>query len=179
MKNRRILITLLFILTLGACAKPADMRTGAPLSLADFTENSVSVHIALEMDSTGQAWLAGTFTPQREGFHLYSMTLPPNGINGEGRPTRVELAADSKMKVTGDLRESAYAEVSSMGPGTLLVYPAGPVTLSLPVSLPEGQGWVDDHVSVTYEACSDMTCLTPVTGKVVDVRIPSAGMIKP
>lgn len=178
-KSRHILLVLVIISFLGGCAKRADLQAGASLALADAAENDVSVHLALEVDRTGQVWLAGTFTPLREGYHLYSMTLPRKGLNGEGRPTRLELGIDSKMKAVGEVVESLSAEVSPMGPGTLLVYPAGPVTLSLPVSLPEGKGWVDDQVSITYEACSDMTCLTPVEGKVVAVRIPSSGLIDP
>ena len=64
-----------------------------------------------------------------------------------------------------------------MGSDALLVYPAGPVTLSLPVILPEGKGWVQEQVSITYEACSDMTCLTPVIDKLVPVRVPEASLV--
>jgi hypothetical protein len=173
----RIILSLIITIILGACAKRATLQADTPLGLADVTQNFVSVHLALEVDRTGQVWLAGTFTPQKDGYHLYSMTLPRNGLNGEGRPTRLELGIDSKMKAVGDVVESVSAEVASMGPGTLLVYPAGPVTLRLPISLPQGKAWVDDQVSITYEACSDMSCLTPVEGKVVAVRVPTVGMI--
>jgi hypothetical protein len=106
------------------------------------------------------------------------MTLPTDGINGEGRPTRVEILAGSKIKMTGDVIESAYPEVAAIGPLSLLVYPAGPVTLSLPVALPPGNKWISEQVSITYEACSKLSCMRPVIGKLVPLRVPSAGLLK-
>jgi hypothetical protein len=60
----------------------------------------------------------------------------------------------------------------------LLVYPEGPVTLRLPILLPEGEGWFDEQVSVTFMACSDGTCCPPVVGKLVTVRVPGAQEIE-
>ena len=54
-------------------------------ALASFTENGVTVAIALENDSSGQAWLVGTFTPVQEHFHLYSKDLPKDGIRAQVR----------------------------------------------------------------------------------------------
>ena len=82
------------------------------------------------------------------------------------------------MRVVGALTANVNDEVSSMGMDALLVYPAGPVTLKLPVSLPAGRGWYTDQVSVTYESCSQATCKTPVVGKLVRVLIPRQGQLQ-
>jgi hypothetical protein len=172
MKVNRIL--LLIVAFLASCGSSIDLKTGAPFQLASSTENGVNVKIALLKNSAGQVFLAATFTPQLAGFHLYSMSLP---LDGEGRPTLLELPPGSALKVVGGVIESAHSEVSSMGSDALLVYPAGPVTLSLPVVLPDGKVWVQERVLVTYEACSDMTCLTPVVGKLIRIRVPEAGLV--
>lgn len=83
------------------------------------------------------------------------------------------------MHSDGILTASPEDEVTNMGMDGLLVYPAGPVTLRLQVSLPEGSGWYDDQVSVTYEACSQTTCLTPVIGKLVAVQVPGSEGVQP
>ena len=49
----------------------------------------------------------------------------------------------------------------------LLVYPLGPVTLSLPIDLPPGADWMEDELSITYMACSANQCKPPVEGKIV------------
>ena len=166
-------IYMLFTLLVVSCGSRPDLKPSFPLTLASFTENGVTVNIALMQATNRLFFLAATFIPGQAGFHLYSKNLP---LDGEGRPTLVEIPSGSTLKVAGDLIDSADAEVSSMGPGTLLVYPAGPVTLSLPVTLPAGKGWAQEQVSVTYEACSDMTCLTPVVGKLVPIRLPEASL---
>ena len=167
-------VYILFTFLAVSCGYNPDLKTSFPLALASYIENGVTVNIALVQDTNRQFLLAATFIPAQAGFHLYSKNLP---LNGEGRPTLLEVPDRSTLKVAGDLTESADAEVSSMGPGTLLVYPAGPVTLSLPVTLPAGKGWAQERVSITYEACSDMTCLTPVVGKLVPIRVPEASLV--
>jgi hypothetical protein len=163
----------LFIL-LAACDSHLSLKPGTPLPLAISTENGVTVKISLVQDSTGQVFLAATFTPLQPGYHLYSKDL---ALAGEGRPTLLELPPDSRIKSVGDVIESESSEVSSMGSDALLVYPAGPVTLSLPIKLPQGRGWVQEQVSITYEACSDMTCLPPVMGKLIPTHIPEADLV--
>jgi hypothetical protein len=59
-----------------------------------------------------------------------------------------------------------------------MVYPRGPVTLSLPVELPPGAEWVEDELSVTYMACSSGQCKPPVVGKVIPIRIPGAQAVE-
>ncbi len=164
------LLIILFSVSRGACASTSSR----PISLASFTENNVQVSIDLERDAAGNYLLTGKFTPP-EGYHLYSKDIPLNGLHGLGRPTLLELTSNSLMKSTGDLTESVRAREPDFEPKQLLVYPSGPVTLRLPVELPAGNDWVNDEIEVTYMVCSDLQCKRPVEGKIISVRIPSAG----
>ena len=148
-------------------------RPVSPYQLAAFSQNYVAVKVFLQQDSNGRSFLSATFTPE-SGYHLYSKDIPREGVYGEGRPTLLELIPGSQMHPVGELIASAEAEVSDMGTDALLVYPAGPVTLRLQVSLPPGAGWYDDKVRITYMACSQSTCRPPVIGKQIPVRVPGA-----
>jgi hypothetical protein len=150
-----------------ACTPAAD----EPIALASFTENFVAVSISLEHDPAGNTLLSATFVPAA-GHHVYSKDIPVNGLEGLGRPTLLELAAGSRMIVAGELSESVAAQEPDFEPKELLVYPEGPVTLTLPVQLPAGSEWVDDQVKITYMACTPYQCKAPVEGKIVLVRIP-------
>jgi hypothetical protein len=166
-----IFALIVFLTICTSCtARPGGQVTW-PLHLANFSQNYVSVELSLEQDGSQKTFLVATFTPEN-GYHLYSKNIPRDGIYGQGRPTLLELTLKSEMIPVGDLIASAIEEVSNMGPDTLLVYPAGPVTLKLQVNLPAGTGLHDDVVSVTYEACSQTACRTPVIGKVLNVRVP-------
>ncbi|HLO31041.1 MAG TPA: protein-disulfide reductase DsbD domain-containing protein [Anaerolineales bacterium] len=164
---------MLFSLSSVSCA-PA---TNKPIPLASFSENYVNVSISLERNTGGESYLSGTFTPP-EGYHLYSKDIPMNGVDGLGRPTLLELTPESQMKVVGDLQESVEPEEPDFEPKELLVYPAGAVTLSLPVELPPGKGWTQAEVKITYMVCSANQCKPPVEGKLVSVRIPGAEMLE-
>jgi hypothetical protein len=168
---------LLLLWLAAACAPLPDPTPAAAYPLASFTESRVTVEIALEVDENGQTWLAAEFTPE-DGYHLYSMDLPRNGVDGVGRPTLLELVSGSRLAAAGSLTESVSA-VQDDGPAGLLVYPAGSVTLRLPVLLPSGKGWFDEQVSVTYMACRGSQCFRPVVGKLVPVRVPGEEEISP
>ena len=107
---------------------------------------------------------------------MYSKDIPITGVDGLGRPTLIELTANSQMKIVGELVESVPAEIPNFEPQELLVYPPGAVTLSLPVKLPAGNDWVEDVVKITYMSCSDTGCKPPVVGKLVSIRVPGADM---
>ena len=128
--------------------------------------------VRLQRATNGQVFLTATFTPLEAGFHLYSKDMPRNGVHGLGRPTLLELSPNSKMQGVGALTESAAAGVSNADPTGVLVYPEGPVTLSLRVNLPAGNGLITDEVSVTYMACSANGCKAPVMGKIIPVKVP-------
>ena len=141
------------------------------IPLANFTENSVAVFIQLEHKQDGSYRLSARFTPPA-GFHLYSKDIPRTGVDGLGRPTLLELPVGAKMQAAGPLTESVPAEIPAFEPKELLVYPAGPVTLILPVSLPENQtGATQDVLSVTYMACSKTNCKPPVVGKIISINV--------
>ncbi len=163
---------LLPLLLLCVSCTPAQHES---IALASFTKNDVSVSIVLGHDPNGGALLSATFTPS-EGHHLYSKDIPINGLEGLGRPTLLELTEKSQMTALGELSESVPAEEPDFEPKELLVYPAGAVTLSLPVQLPPGSNWIDDEIKITYMACSAYQCKPPVEGKIVQVRIPGAKM---
>ncbi len=144
-----------------------------PIPLASFSENDVSVSIALEQSSAGNYLLSATFTPP-DGYHLYSKDIPVRGINGIGRPTLLELTAQSQMKALGSLADSVPPEKFYFEHNEFQVYPLGAVILSLPIQLPPGRGWVNDELKLTFMACSSNLCKPPVEGKIVAIRVPEA-----
>ena len=176
MKRMFCFLLFIFALLLPACT---PSQVSLPLQLASFTESSVEVSIALEQDSSGQFFLATTFAPTDADMHLYSKDLPPEGQDDLGRPTLLELVPGSSLLAAGELTANIEPVTDPDDGYGLPLYPVGPVTLRLPVSLPDGDGWVDDQVSVTFMACSGYACRAPVIGKVIDIRIPSMGMLEP
>lgn len=173
MKLRLCLNVLLSTILLSAVSLSCAPASRGPLALASFTENYVGVSISLQRDPAGNAVLSATFTPS-DGHHLYSKDIPINGLDGLGRPTLLELTENSQITALGGLIESTQAQEPDFEPKELLVYPEGPVTLSLPIELPPGSDWIDDEIEVTYMACSAYQCKPPVEGKIVAVRIPGA-----
>ncbi len=141
--------------------------------LATVDAGSVRVAIADERDAAGQEWLIGTFTPLREGFHLYSAGLPREGLNGVGRPTLLEIASPDVLAPSGALSADHAAAMLyvPMLADSFPVYPAGPVTLRLPVRrLGAGRRAT---LSLTFMACSENTCLPPIVGRRVTIQLPS------
>lgn len=183
--TRILRFTLFVVLLLTACGTNPDpsarsgqsLQPDSPLTLASFTQSTVEVTLTLEQDASGQVYLAATYTPE-EGEHLYSKDISLTGVDGLGRPTLLELAPESKLVAQGALTESV-ASIPLEGSPELLVYPAGPVTLRLAVALPEGEGWFEEQVSVTYMACAEGSCFAPVIGKLVDVRVPGSEEVDP
>ena len=128
-----------------------------------FTDQGVSVTMHLTGDGSE---LLTTFTPQRPGFHLYSVGLPADGIQGLGRPTRVEVAG--ALRSRGPLTAEAPVRMLTMQGADVAfpVYPDGPVTTELPVRI-DSQGGA--KVLVSYAACSPQECLMPVSGHPVEL----------
>jgi len=126
------------------------------------------VTIALE---DGGATLAATFAPTDNTAHLYSKDLPRNGVDGLGRPIRVEAEQTSSIQLgepTADrpVQNDFIAALNVNVP----VYPAGPVTLRFPARR-SGRGPAVFRVS--YMACGERGCLAPVTGRVLTVALPA------
>lgn len=161
----------MFLVILSATLASACSAKEEALKLADFTKNSVTVSIYLSAPKEGPSFLVAAFVPS-DGLHLYSKDIPRNGVDGLGRPTLLELTQASQMKAAGELMESVPAQIPDFEPKDLLVYPAGLVTLTLPVTFPIGKNWVDDEISVTYMACNDTGCRAPVVNQIIAVHIP-------
>jgi hypothetical protein len=177
MRIRHSLYSVLWIILLSTALVSCTSAQSEALLLESFTENYVDVSIYLEQDSEGKYVLSATFTPPA-GYHLYSKDIPITGIGGVGRPTLLELTSNSTVKANGTLIESVKAQVSDFEPKELLVYPAGAVTLSLPIELPPGNGWSEEKLQVTYMACSASLCKPPVVGRIISVQIPGVDRVE-
>lgn len=135
---------------------------------AHVTANGVTVKVTLLPASDGHREIRATFSPQQAGFHLYSIDLPPQGVDGLGVPTRLSVAGDltavGKPTTNLPIRLLRPAGLSAELP----VYPNGPVTFTLPV---RRTGSHQADVIVSYGACSETRCLVPVTNKVIHLRL--------
>src|SRR5262249_14653884 len=102
-----------------------------------ITQNHVEVNINLGAHALGHMFLAATYKPLDAGFHLYSKDLPRTGIDGVGRPTLLELPAQSGLQAAGTVTDSVPANpVKIEGlDQPFPIYPDGPVTLRVPVKL--------------------------------------------
>lgn len=181
MKRAAQIILFFFPVLFGltSCQPAAVLDTGKALQLATSAENYVGVSIALERRENNQFFLSATFTPLDPTLHLYSKGIPRKGVEGLGRPALLELAPESSIKAIGGLIENISPQAPLSGPPELLVYPAGAMTLSLPIQLPEGKGWFNEQVLVTYMACNDEGCRPPVEGKAIAIKIPGNKTINP
>jgi hypothetical protein len=113
-----------------------------------------------------------TFTPLREGFHLYGPDLPREGIEGAGRPTLLELAPGSRWRASGPVSSEPTTSLQTLPTfeDPFSVFPAGPATLRLPVQSAANGGDAELSVAVTFMACSDAgICLAPVEGRIITI----------
>ena len=177
--NILAIILLLVLFSVSSVSQPG-LNRGGFLLLASYTDpnNKVSVSIKLTHPKETSFFLEATFIPP-SGYHLYSKDLPRTGINGQGRPTLLELPSNSRMKSIGTLTESVGSDMVGDEPDGPLVYPAGPVTLTLPIKLPLNSGWVNDQISLTYMACTALSCKVPTMAKLIPVRVPGALSVVP
>ena len=139
-------------------------------SLTSFEQGGVRVSVALQEDGAHHAWLAAEFEPTRTGVHLYDKDLPPQGIDGLGRPTRLAVVSSRGLTVTGGVtadRPVTTDRIEELNV-VLPVYPAGPVTLRLPVRVDRG---ASAELSLGYMACGGLGCQPPVTDKRVRVTV--------
>lgn len=147
--------------------------SGTPPVVAQFADQGVTVTLAIKDRSGSHATLEATFAPQHPGFHLYSIDLPETGVDGVGRPIRVSV--QGALRGVGPLTaEAKVLMITLTGTSLVLpVYPDGPVTADLPVEL-DGSGTATALVS--YAACSTTTCLPPVTGYKVTLKVTYLGV---
>ncbi len=163
------------VLAGGIVARRLGTRgTSTRAALADFTERDVRVEIAFEQARGRGGWLRARFTPTRPGFRLYAKELPRGGLSGIGRPTLLEVVAG--LRATGPLQaDRVPGEIRSDALGLRFpVYPAGPVTLSLPVTRAPSGATVAE-LSLTYMTCSERTCMPPVIDRRARVLLPAPG----
>jgi hypothetical protein len=150
--TRRAVLAVVAGLLAGGC-------TGSRSASAHFEDGGVAVVAVLD---AGQVRV--TFSPRQPGFHLYSIDLPPQGVQGLGIPTAVTVRG--ALSATG--RPAADAPVHDLRIDLLdvdlPVYPDGPVTVTVPV---RRSGHGHPEVLVSYGACSATTCLVPVRNHLV------------
>lgn len=174
-------ITVVLSLGLSGCSVPAsaDEPSTQRSLLSEFEQNDVRVEIALEYQPGDvDALLLATFTPLIADGHMYSKDLPFYGVDGVGRPTLLELTDNSLLTAAGPLTANQSVITPTLtvdGGANPPYYPIGPVTLSLPVILPTGDGSpVNDQIQITYMACGPLGCKPPVMGLILDIEVPTA-----
>lgn len=164
--NRAVAGLLSVILLAPGCASRRPPQTTL---VGAFTENGVTVTVSLVDWSAAGGTIRTTFQPVRAGFHLYSVQLPADDIEGIGRPTSVQV--QGALTATGPIAADA-AVIDLVLPElelTLPVYPDGPVTTTLAVRV-TGQGVAT--ILIGYAACSQTEgCLFPVTGHAMSVTV--------
>lgn len=139
--------------------------------LSSFVERGVRVTLGLDRDRSRRAWLAATFSPLGANTHMYSIDLPADGIDGLGRPTRVEILSGSGLRATGPAvadRPVIDDRIDALGV-VLPVYPSGPVTVRIPVELAATTSRAS--VSVSYMACGLQGCLPPVRDRRIPITV--------
>ncbi len=140
-------------------------------SLATFEKNSVEVVITIEPGAKpGTATLVGLFTPKpkQDPLHLYSIDLK----GPEGVATALVVRPGQTIEAAGALT----ADQMATDHDGLSIYPDGPVTVRLPITVPltaDGAA-VETTVLVSYMACSAKFCLNPVIKTPVKVMIPTS-----
>ncbi len=145
------------------CGGPGVRQQQERPSAARFSANGVEVTLRIVLRNRTAGRLVTTFTPP-DGFHLYSVRLPPDGINGVGRPIRIivtgSLTSDGVPTTRSSERQVSIPGVER----PLLAYRAGPVTTVLPIrSGPRDIG--PAVVRLSFAACSETRgCLPPVIG---------------
>lgn len=153
----------------GAVGTAVLVLTGCgPTDVSDPTARAaaggVTVTVELHRTSANAAELRATFRPDQPGFHVYSIDLPDEGVDGLGIPTRIGVrgAGTADGPPTAD-QPTRLIRPAGL-PTEIPVYPDGAVTFRLPVHL-NGSGPMD--VVVSYGACSESRCLMPVTNKAI------------
>jgi len=162
-----------------------DGQTISSLASLNYT-SSVDTHhdeggrVKVELSSAwsedGLLVVRGIFTPDDAGFHLYDSKLPKIGISGLGRPTLMEVDDSDALQDIGPLvsDKKAFAHHDDTLDITLSIYPDGAVTLYLPLRFsPTPQAPTSVPIKLTYMACSEARCYSPIEGAVVEITAPT------
>jgi thiol:disulfide interchange protein len=138
--------------------------------LATFEKNSVAVVLTFEPGEAGKGTLVGVFTPKpkNDPLHLYSIDLK----GPEGVATTIAIRPGQAVEAAGPLS----ADKVPYDHDGLAIYPDGPVTVRLPVTVPPSADGapVETTLLISYMACSAKFCLNPVIKTPVKVLIPTA-----
>lgn len=149
------------------------------IPLISFAKHGVLVKLAVKYGEEGQTWITARFDPLDGTDYLYSQDSPMDGINGIGRPTRLELSGD--VTRTGPIETSVAATEKTFDDieGVFNVYPPGQVLISHPVQIADVPIATFD-VSVTYMACSNLgICRPPIVRQTLQVKYdPAARKVK-
>jgi len=170
--KKTILLTVLTGALLCGCDRGRTYSVSAVFTerakLTEVTENFVKVAVSLEADSAGQPVIRATFTPTQEGLHLYGKDMPEAGVNGLGRPTRLDVLGGA-IKPAGPV----FSYLSPHDLDGLPIYPEGPVTLRQPVEIMGGSN-LTAQIELTYMACRTRgECKIPVQRKRVEFKLPN------
>ncbi len=150
---------MLAVCVAASCSQSADGQLD-PGVLASLEEQSVKVTVDRWQDDAGQILLRATFEPTESGLHLYDVDLPPTGVQGVGRPTRLAVIADPTATPNADLKPMPLLIDAFEEP--LSIYPDSAVTLVLKSPLVEADNG-SIEISITYMACyTDGGCKFPV-----------------
>ena len=156
---------------LAGCGATAATAATTPTT---FSASHVDVALSVESRPDGRAIVA-RFVPDGPGLHLYGPELPRSGIDGAGRPTRVDVvgggwtAADPPR---GAVHPSPFMTALPGFWAAFPVLPDGPVTLEVPIARAGGDAGTV-RVALTYMACtSDGRCFPPVIDHELDVAVP-------
>lgn len=144
----------------------AKLTYGPPV---EQFEESAGVRFALSAARLDAEWavLRGAYVPAEAGFHLYSKDMPMEGIDGTGRPTRLEVLEGASQ--TGTVLSDREPHDLKQFDQVLPVYPEGPVTLYRLVRAPTG---ATVTAEITYMSCSAETCNAPVERHPMQIAIP-------
>lgn len=161
---RRILLAAVVVACLAGGWGAAEASSPPGTLSGRLDDGGVTVTVVLAVGPRGTPQVRARFTPQKIGYHLYSTSLPPGGVNGLGVATTVTVRGS--LHAAGDptadvpVRTLRIEELDV----DLPVYPDGPVTIAVPVRR-SGNG--PDDVVVSYALCSLSHCMPPVRDRVI------------
>jgi hypothetical protein len=172
-----LLIAVLLLVVILRFINSAIFKHNSPrLELVSCEENDVKVTVFLEYDDKELPLLTALFEPLLKGHHFYSKNTPKTGVDGIGRPTLIELSPNASIVARGNLIESRSAIMDAYTglAEPLYIYPDGPITLQLPITIPtSNQKSLTETIFVTYMTCSSNgLCTAPVVEKAINITIP-------
>jgi thiol:disulfide interchange protein len=149
------------------------------IPLISFAKHGVLVKLAVKYGEAGETWITARFDPLDGTDYLYSQESPMEGINGIGRPTRLELSGDITLKGAVETSVPSVEKRFDDIAGEFTVYPPGQVLLSQPVEFADVPIATFD-IAVTYMSCSNLgVCRPPVVRQTLQVRYdPAARKVK-